>query len=118
MKVAIAQVNFTVGDIAGNVDKIIDSAETAKNAGADLLVTPELAISGYPPVDLLLRETFFQACADALNQLIQSISGITLVVGHPEFQNGKLYNSASVIQDGQIVATYHKHILNRAPFFF
>ncbi|MCB1935218.1 MAG: NAD+ synthase [Nitrosomonas sp.] len=117
MKVAIAQVNFTVGDIAGNVDKIIDSAETAKNAGADLLVTPELAISGYPPVDLLLRETFFQACADALNQLIQSISGITLVVGHPEFQNGKLYNSASVIQDGQIVATYHKHILNRAPFF-
>ncbi len=117
MKIAIAQTNFTVGDISGNVSKIIDAAEQAKKDGANLIVTPELAISGYPPVDLLLRETFYVACADALNDLVQTISGITLVVGHPDFCHGKLYNSASVIQDGQIIANYHKHILNRAPFF-
>jgi len=117
MKIAIAQVNVIVGDITGNVEKIIESTEKAKHSGAGLIITPELALSGYPPVDLLLRETFYQACTNALDQLVQRISGITLVVGHPNFQNGKLYNSASVIQDGRIVATYHKHILNRAPFF-
>lgn len=117
MKIAIAQINVTVGNIAGNVAKIIEAAERAKKAGAQLMVTPELVLSGYPPVDLLLRETFYEVCADALNNLVQQISGITLVVGHPDFRDGKLYNSASVIQDGQIIAYHHKHILNRAPFF-
>ncbi len=74
MKIAIAQINFTVGDIAGNAAKIIEAAEQAKQAGADLIVTPELALSGYPPVDLLLRETFHLACAQALEQLVQKIS--------------------------------------------
>ncbi|PTN11171.1 NAD+ synthase [Nitrosomonas aestuarii] len=117
MKIAIAQSNFTVGDIDGNVAKIINATEQAIKAGAELIVTPELALSGYPPADLLLRETFYVACAEALSDLVQKISGITLVIGHPDFQDGKLYNSASVIQDGQIIANYHKHILNRAPFF-
>ncbi len=117
MKIAIVQSNFTVGDIDGNVAKIINAIEQAKKAGAELVVTPELALSGYPPVDLLLRETFYVACAEALSNLVERVSGITLVVGHPDFQDGKLYNSASVIQDGQIIANHHKHILNRAPFF-
>lgn len=117
MKIAIAQINCTVGDISGNVAKIISAADQAKKAGADLVATPELALSGYPPADLLLRETFYVACSDALNDLVKKISGITLVVGHPDFQNGKLYNTASVIQNGQIIASHHKQILNRAPFF-
>jgi NAD+ synthase (glutamine-hydrolysing) len=117
MKIAIAQINFTVGDIAGNAARILEAAEQAEQAGADLIVTPELALSGYPPVDLLLRETFHLACAQALEQLVQEVSGITLVVGHPNFQDGRLYNSASVIQNGAITATYHKRIFNRAPFF-
>lgn len=117
MKIAIAQSNFTVGDIDGNVAKIINAIEQARKAGVELIVTPELALSGYPPADLLLRETFYVACAEALSNLVERVSGITLVVGHPDFQDGKLYNSASVIQDGQIIANHHKHILNRAPFF-
>ena len=117
MKIAIAQINVAVGDIVGNTEKILDAVEQAKKSGAQLMVTSELALSGYPPVDLLLRETFYVACADALSELLQKVSGITLVVGHPDFREGKLFNAASVIQDGQIIANYQKHILNRAPFF-
>ncbi|SEM72374.1 NAD+ synthase [Nitrosomonas marina] len=117
MKIAIAQLNLVVGDIVGNAAKIVTAAENAKNAGADLIVTPELALSGYPPVDLLLREAFYEHCANALTDLIQKISGIIAVVGHPDFRNGKLYNAASVIQDGEVIAFHHKRVLNRAPFF-
>ncbi|MCH9639228.1 MAG: NAD+ synthase [Betaproteobacteria bacterium] len=117
MKIAIAQINCTVGDIAGNALKIIDAVYQAKQSGADLVITPELALSGYPPVDLLLRETFCRACAEALVELCKKVTDITLVIGHPSNQDGKLYNTASVIQDGKITANYHKRILSQPPFF-
>jgi NAD+ synthase (glutamine-hydrolysing) len=111
MKLAIAQINCTVGDLSGNVRKILDYANRAKKSGAALLITPELAVSGYPPEDLLLRNGFRQACGDALANLAKSIEGITLLVGHPHLIGNDLYNAASVICNGRIIATYCKNKL-------
>lgn len=117
MKLAIAQINCTVGDLAGNSAKIIDCASRATAAGASLVITPELALSGYPPEDLLLREDFNKACENALLELATTVSGITLLVGHPTVKNGLCYNAASILQDGAILATYHKHILPNHSVF-
>ena len=117
MKLAIAQINCTVGDLSGNSTKIIDCAQRAKDGGASLLVTPELALSGYPPEDLLLREDFNQACKSALQGLASTLPGITVVVGHPIVDNGACYNAASVLQDGSIIATYYKNILPNYSVF-
>ncbi len=117
MKLAIAQINCTVGDLAGNAAKIIEFTHQAKIMGAALVVTPELALSGYPPEDLLLRKEFHLACKNTLTNLAEKIEGITLVVGHPHLVNSKLYNAASVIRDGQIIATYHKSRLSNYAVF-
>lgn len=117
MKLAIAQINCTVGDLSGNSAKIIDCAKRAKLAGASLLVTPELALSGYPPEDLLLREDFNQACKSALLGLASALPEVTVVVGHPIVDGGACYNAASVLQDGSIIATYHKFILPNYSVF-
>ncbi|MDE2366031.1 MAG: NAD+ synthase [Betaproteobacteria bacterium] len=117
MKLAIAQINCTVGDVGGNVRKILDYANQAKNSGAALMITPELAISGYPPEDLLLRSGFRLACRDALAELAKYIDGITLLVGHPHLADNKLYNAASVIRDGRIIATYRKNQLPNDSVF-
>ncbi|PKO51025.1 MAG: NAD+ synthase, partial [Betaproteobacteria bacterium HGW-Betaproteobacteria-2] len=73
MKIAIAQINCTVGDIAGNSARILDYARQARESGATLLITPELALSGYPPEDLLLREDFNRACDTALKDLAKKV---------------------------------------------
>ncbi len=111
MKIAIAQMNVTVGDLAGNVERIVEFAQRARAAGADVMVTPELAICGYPPEDLLLREDFMQACESALSQLAGRVHGITLVIGHPRLAGRRRYNCASVMRDGTIAGTYAKHNL-------
>ena len=112
MKIAVAQINCIVGDLTGNAKKIIAFANSAKDKGAALVVTPELALSGYPPEDLLLREGFHLACKNMLASLAIKISGITLLVGHPSLVDGAIYNAASVIRDGKVIDTYHK---NRLP---
>lgn len=117
MKLAIAQINCTVGDLGGNIRKILDYANLAKSAGAGLIITPELALSGYPPEDLLLRNGFRLACEQALADLAKGISGVTLLVGHPHLADDKLYNAASVIRDGKIIATYHKNLLPNNSVF-
>lgn len=118
ISIAIAQMNCTVGDIAGNCAKITQLAQRAYNQGAGLMLTPELALSGYPPEDLLLRDDFNQACQDALNALAESIpNALTLIVGHPHKHHGKCFNAASVLQSGKVVHTYHKHALPNHTVF-
>jgi len=117
MKIAIAQINCTVGDLAGNVAKILDYANRAKAAGAQVMVTPELSLTGYPPEDLLLREGFYAACDQALFGLARETQGITLVIGHPQQVEGQRYNAASVLRDGKVVSSYHKQILPNHSVF-
>ncbi len=117
MKIAIAQMNATVGDLSGNVARIAEFASRAHRSGADLLVTPELALCGYPPEDLLLRDDFLEACEEALRDLAARVRDITLVVGHPRAEEGKRYNSASVMQGGKIHAVYDKYRLPNYTVF-
>ncbi len=117
MKIAIAQMNATVGDLAGNVARIAEFADRARRSGADLLVTPELALCGYPPEDLLLRDDFLEACDEALRDLAARVRDVTLVVGHPRAEEGKRYNSASIIQGGKIIGLYDKFRLPNYTVF-
>src|SRR3979490_3551123 len=99
VKIAIAQINCVVGDLAGNAAKIFRYCDRARTAGADLMLTPELALCGYPPEDLLLRGGFYRDCNAALQRLAREVSGITPVVGHPHEDQGKRHNAASVGKD-------------------
>lgn len=112
LKIAIAQLNMVVGDVTGNASKIIESAKHARvHLGADCIVFPELALTGYPPEDLLLRPAFHRHVRKALEFVCNNISGIDVVFGFPESTDEGLYNSACLIREGDIVATYRKQIL-------
>lgn len=117
MKLAIAQINSVLGDLAGNAAKVLQYAEQARQQGAQLLLTPELGLCGYPPEDLLLRDGFYRACAHALAGLAEKISGIAVVVGHPHELDGKHYNAASLLRDGKVDCTYLKHFLPNYSVF-
>ena len=117
MKIAIAQINCTIGDLAGNAVKIADYAQRAKQQGAAILLTPEMSLCGYPPEDLLLRDGFYQACDDALQELARQAQNIILVIGHPHKVGKNRYNAASVLRDGKVVATYYKHALPNHSVF-
>ena len=110
LKLAIAQINCTVGDVAGNAARILAAAEEARAKGADLLLTPELALCGYPPEDLLLRPDFYRACDKEMSALAARLP-LPAVIGHPETQAGARYNAASLLRDGRIEVTYRKHRL-------
>jgi len=118
--IALAQLNTLAGDLAGNAAKIARAAQDAHAQGADILLTPELALSGYPPEDLLLRPAFVQAQDQALADLqaqLASLSGLHVVLGHVQRQDGRLHNAASVLLHGQCLGTYHKqHLPNYGVF--
>jgi len=116
LKVAVAQINCVVGDLAGNARRILDAAVQAKAAGADLLLTPELALCGYPPEDLLLRPDFYRACARELQQLAAD-APLPMVVGHPEAWAGRHYNAATLLEGGAVCATYRKQRLPNSEVF-
>lgn len=118
MKIAIAQLNAMVGDMHGNAAKIIQYAQEAHSNGAHLLVTPELALCGYPPEDLLYRDDFMAANERALRHICENIpSELSLLIGHPHKNKGQLFNAASLIQHGKVQATYHKQVLPNYSVF-
>ncbi|QDF96571.1 NAD+ synthase [Azoarcus sp. DD4] len=117
LSIAVAQLNFTVGDLVANADRIVEAIGSARAAGADLVLTPELALSGYPPEDLLLRPDFYRACAREVRRIALATEGLCVVLGHPAERGGAYYNTASVIRNGEIIATYHKHLLPNYEVF-
>lgn len=112
LRIAVAQFNAIVGDLTGNVERIIACAVAAKARGAQVMLTPELALCGYPPEDLLLRPDFYRACSRALDDLAghldETAPGLAVVVGHPEEHGGHRFNAATVIENGLKKAVYRK----------
>jgi NAD+ synthase (glutamine-hydrolysing) len=118
LTLALAQMNCLVGDITGNVDKIIELAATARREHkADLVVFPELALTGYPPEDLLMRPEFIERCEAGLERIRRAVGGIAVLVGFPHLSKGELYNAAAVLRDGETLALYHKHLLPNYSVF-
>lgn len=114
IKVAIAQINSVVGDLTGNAEKISDCVSRAAQQGADIVVTPELSLVGYPPEDLLLRQAFYAKANETLQVLAEQLahfSNIAVLVGHPAEHQGKRYNAVSVLLNGRVVGSYFKHDL-------
>lgn len=110
LKIAACQINPIVGDIKANTDKIIEVVSIVKRGGASVAVFPELAISGYPPEDLLIKPSYIRQCNDELERLVNHIEGITVIVGTVEF-DGTLFNSAAVIDSKKVIAFVRKEIL-------
>jgi NAD+ synthetase len=118
LRIAVAQINCVVGDLDHNARLILDAAQRAVEQGAQLLLTPELALCGYPPEDLLLRPDFIRGCAAALAHLAaEAPAGLALLVGHPHATGDRLYNAASVVRGGRVEATYFKQRLPNYEVF-
>lgn len=116
LRLALAQINSTVGDLAGNVQKISEAIERAKEKRADLIAFPELAISGYPPEDLLLKPQFIEENLQALQKVAKRCKGLTAIVGFVDREED-IYNAAAVIHDGAVRLVYHKcHLPNYGVF--
>jgi NAD+ synthase (glutamine-hydrolysing) len=122
VKVAIAQMNSTVGDLAGNRARIVELARRAWQQGADIMLTPEMSLVGYPPEDLLLRSAFYAKTRREFAALALELAEFTdlhVVVGLPtlEDESGRRFNTACVLHNGQLLGTYHKHDLPNTTVF-
>ena len=117
LRIALGQVDCFVGDVAGNAQRVIDTAERARGLGADVLLMPELALSGYPPEDLLFHRGFRHRIAESLERLRATLSGIDVIVGYPEYVDDSLYNSAIVLRDGRVKANHRKQLLPNYQVF-
>ncbi|HEY9198776.1 MAG TPA: NAD+ synthase [Gammaproteobacteria bacterium] len=118
LRIVMAQIDLPVGDVRGNAQRVIDAAIRARDElNAQMVMFPELALTGYPPEDLLLRPGLQMHVLTALERIKREVRGIHIVVGHPHAATGGLYNAASVIRDGHILATAHKqHLPNYSVF--
>ena len=112
IRVALAQINPTVGDLEGNREKIIQLLKKIKPFEVDLVAFPELAITGYPPEDLLLKKRFIEDNEIALRKLLPHTQGLTCIVGFAHLRANRLYNAAACLSDGRFIGIYHK---NRLP---
>ncbi|MCD6025655.1 MAG: nadE1 [Solimicrobium sp.] len=120
VKLALIQMNSTVGDFSGNADRILHFARRAHEQGANIVLTPELALAGYPPEDLLLRDSFYVACQKTLDELVIKLAefpDLHVVVGHPLMQHGKRFNAASLLLNGRIQGSYRKQNLPNSQVF-
>lgn len=118
IRIAMAQFDFPVGDVAGNTERIIEMIGQARDEyGAELVMFPELAVSGYPPEDLLLRPGFLYECEQAMTRIAAACRGITAVVGWPQAAGAVVYNAASVLRDGLVEQTYRKRELPNYAVF-
>ena len=111
MKISLAQINPTVGDIQSNCKLIVKHAKIAQNSDAEILITPELSICGYPPEDLLLNKDFIDECDKSLLRIAQKFPELRIIIGHPRRFKGLLFNSASILYKGKIEKTYDKQVL-------
>ncbi|MGE8281966.1 MAG: NAD+ synthase [Stenotrophomonas sp.] len=118
LRIALAQFDFPVGDVDGNVSRIIELMHEARDEyGADVVLFPELAVSGYPPEDLLMRPGFLRDCEQALGRIAAEAKDIVAVVGWPQSAGAVVYNAASVLRDGAVETTYRKRELPNYAVF-
>src|SRR4030042_1936568 len=110
LRIGLCQINTTVGDIEGNTRKILDYMKKGKKMAADLLVFPEMAVTGYPPEDLLLMPKFIEANLKAIQRIAKATTSVTAIVGFVD-KNHDIYNSAAILHDGQMVDVYSKTFL-------
>ncbi|WP_174635014.1 NAD+ synthase [Yersinia thracica] len=111
LSIALAQLNWLVGDIEGNTERMLQTLHEQQKAGADLVMFSELALSGYPPEDLLYRDDFYQRCEAQLNRLQAATQQTAVLVGHPWREQGELYNALSLFADGKLQGRYFKQQL-------
>ena len=118
ISIVLAQLDLAVGDISGNTKLIIDSCEKAKNQhNADLIIFPELSISGYPPEDLLLHSGFKRRINDALNSIKEEVAGISALIGFPDYSDDSIYNACAVFRDKEEIVKYRKEALPNYSVF-
>ena len=118
VKVALAQIDLVVGDVAGNTAKIIEYAQQARDRdAADIVVFPELSVCGYPPEDLLFHAGLRLDVEDAVRRISDQVSGIAILIGFPEYDDDHIYNACAVLQDGNVLAHYRKHLLPNYSVF-
>mgnify|MGYP001807533996 FL=1 len=111
LRVALAQINLVVGDFNFNADKIKQHLKQAKRMGADVVLFPELAVTGYPPEDLLLKESFLKQCDKNLKKISRYTKGLTAIIGFAEKKGKAIYNSAALLSDGKHIGTCRKMLL-------
>lgn len=118
LNIVMAQINLVVGDVAGNVEKILNTAHQARDdLAAHIVVFPELTLTGYPPEDLLLKPSFITVVERQLDKLSQNLDGVAILVGYPRKENGFLYNAAGLINNNRIEVEYFKRALPNYSVF-